>query len=279
MTFGGLKIRLMRSEHIDQLTIALRARPGRKRQLVGGTRVKALLEKVTRSVLDLAYERELMPKNPHKWFKKQRQERVDIDPFSIEEMLSCIEAVPTPQAKRYFTVAFGTGMSPSEQIALEWEHIDFKTRRIYVRQGFVKGRLTLLKNDNRYRDIEMFPHVEQALRDQWEATQGQGGWVFPNADGGPLHLDNLRNRVWNPALALAGLRPRNPYQTRHSYASQLLSEGADPAWVAEMMGHANTRMIVLKYWKYIRNRAHPDGRGYLEALQQTRERVAGANRP
>jgi hypothetical protein len=28
----------------------------------------------------------------------------------------------------------------------------------------------------------MFPHVEQALREQWEATQGQ--YVFSNTDGG-----------------------------------------------------------------------------------------------
>jgi hypothetical protein len=46
----------------------------------------------------------------------------------------------------------------------------------------------------------MFPHVEQALREQWEATQGAGQYVFPNTDGGPLHLDNLRNRIWNPTL-------------------------------------------------------------------------------
>jgi len=154
-------------------------------------------------------------------------------------------------------------MSPSEQIALGWEHVDFKAKRIYIRQGFVKGRITLLKTEDRHRDIEMFPHVEQALREQWDAMQGHGRFVFSNADSGPLHSDNLRNRVWNPRLKRAwdpvrqrpGLRPRNPYQTRHSYASQLLNEGADPAWVAEMMGHSNTRMIVLKYWKFIRNRA------------------------
>lgn len=277
--FGEMKLRDIRPAHIDQLTNTIKTRLGRKKSEMSGTRLTVLLRKVTRSVLDLAYERELMPKNPHGWFKKQREEKIDIDPFSIEEMLAFLAALPEPRWQRYFAVAFGTGMRPSDQFALGWEHIDFKVKLIYVRQAFVKGRLALLKTEERNRDIEMFPHVEQALREQWEATQGQGQYVFSNTDGGPLHLDNLRNRVWNPTLERPGLRPRNPYQSRHSYPSQLLGEGADPAWVARMMGHSNTRMIVLKYRKYIRNRSQQDGRGYMGALRQASEGMLYDNRP
>jgi integrase len=103
--------------------------------------------------------------------------------------------------------------------------------------------------------------------------------VFSSGDGRPLPLDNLRNRVWNPTLERAGLRPRTPSQTRHNYASQLLSQGADLAWVARMMGRANTRMLVLRYWKFFRNRSQPDGGRYVEALRQARERTNRENRP
>jgi integrase len=125
----------------------------------------------------------------------------------------------------------------------------------------------------------MFPHAEQALREQREATQGRGPWVFPNTEGGPLHLDNLRNRVWNPRLARAGLRPRTPYQTRHTFASQLLSRGADIDWVARLMGHADTRMVIQRYWKYIRNRAQQDSYNYVAERRHAMEGIAGENRP
>jgi hypothetical protein len=39
--------------------------------------------KVTRSLLDLAYAREHMSKNPHDWFESQREEAPDIDPLSL----------------------------------------------------------------------------------------------------------------------------------------------------------------------------------------------------
>lgn len=112
--FGEMKLRDIRPAHIDQLTNTIKTRLGRKKSEMSGTRLTVLLRKVTRSVLDLAYERELMPKNPHGWFKKQREEKIDIDPFSIEEMLAFLAALPEPRWQRYFTVAFGTGMRPSE---------------------------------------------------------------------------------------------------------------------------------------------------------------------
>jgi integrase len=249
------------------LTNTLKIRAGRKKSQIGGTRLTVLLQKVTRSVLDLAYERELMVKNPHSWFKSQRQEKVDVDPLSVAEMMAFLKATPTPESRRYFIVAFGTGLGPSEQFALGWEHIDFEDKLILVRRGFVKGRLTMLKNDHRRREIDMFPHVEQALCEQWESTQGQGRYVFSNSEGGPLHLDNLRNRVWNPTLKRAGPRPRTPYNTRHTFASQLLSRGADIARVARLMGHANTKMVITRYWKWIRNRSQQDGREYVANIQ------------
>jgi len=39
------------------------------------------------------------------------------------------------------------------------------------------------------------------------------------------------------------LRYRNLYQTRHTYASILLTAGEDPMWVAQQMGHKDWGMI------------------------------------
>ena len=121
----------------------------------------------------------------------------------------------------------------------------------------------------RDRDIDMLPTVEEALQ-----GQPQGGYVFPNADGGPLDLTNIRVRVWFPTLKHAGLRVRNLYQTRHTFASLMLQAGEDPAWIARMMGHTTTKMLFERYGRFITYRTRQDGSAYLEAMRRARE-----NRP
>ncbi len=49
----------------------------------------------------------------------------------------------------------------------------------------------------------------------------------------------------------AGVRYRNPYQTRHTYASMLLSNGENIMWVAKQLGHVNVEMVIRTYGKWI----------------------------
>ena len=49
----------------------------------------------------------------------------------------------------------------------------------------------------------------------------------------------------------ANVRYRNPYQTRHTYASMMLSAGEHPMWVARQMGHAAWTMIARVYGKWM----------------------------
>jgi integrase len=276
---GKIKLRELRPEHADELTNTLRQLRGRKDATMSPTRMNMILFNVMRSMLDLAYEREYLSKNPHSWFVRQREWEPDIDPLSFEEMLAFLDVLPEPRWVHYFTVAFGTGLRPSEQFALGWQHIDFKAKLLYIRQGFVKGRLMISKTKASKRDVDMLPHVEESLQAHRRAVEGKGQYVFSNTEGGPLHLDNLRNRVWNPTIELAGLRPRNPYQVRHSFASLMLSQGEDPAWVARMMGHSTTRMLYQRYSRFIRNRTRQDGGFYMKALRQAAKRVSDGNRP
>lgn len=48
---------------------------------------------------------------------------------------------------------------------------------------------------------------------------------------------------WQSVLRKAGVRYRNFYQTRHTYASLLLSAGENPMGMASQMGHADWGMI------------------------------------
>ena len=57
--------------------------------------------------------------------------------------------------------------------------------------------------------------------------------------------------TWLKALNEAQVRYRNPYQTRHTYASTMLSAGENIMWDADQMGHVDTQMVIKTYGKWI----------------------------
>jgi integrase len=57
--------------------------------------------------------------------------------------------------------------------------------------------------------------------------------------------------MWVPAMKKAGVRYRRPYQTRHTYASMMLSAGEHPMWVAKQMGHSDWTMIARVYGRWM----------------------------
>src|SRR5437899_591651 len=84
-------------------------------------------------------------------------------------------------------------------------------------------------------------------------------WIDPNRDGGALDMTNLRERVWKPALRRAGLRYRTMYQTRHTFATLMLSAGEDIGWVAKQLGHTSVEMVIRRYHRFIPNLTRRDG--------------------
>jgi integrase len=61
------------------------------------------------------------------------------------------------------------------------------------------------------------------------------------------------------------VRYRNPYQTRHTYASTLLQAGEVPQWE---MGHKDWTFTLRTYWRWIPDNA-PDAGNKAVALWST----------
>jgi integrase len=49
----------------------------------------------------------------------------------------------------------------------------------------------------------------------------------------------------------AGVRYRNPYQTRHTFATKHISQGVNLFWLAGQMGHKGPEMLFRNYGKYL----------------------------
>jgi integrase len=125
------------------------------------------------------------------------------------------------------------------------------------------------------REVVLFPHALDALQNQKAYTLLHSERVFHNPrTNKPWETDQqTRKTAWRPALIKANLRYRNPYQTRHTWASMLLSGGDNPWWVANQLGHETIEMIMRHYGKWIpassKKQGHQSGINWDETLNKT----------
>src|SRR5206468_8744171 len=85
-----------------------------------------------------------------------------------------------------------------------------------------------------------------------------------------LTLRTRRRRVGVPALAQAGLKRRDLYNPRHTFATHALVSGEDPGWVAKMLGHTTLTMLMTRYYRYVPNLVRRDGMLFDQQLAQRR---------
>ncbi|MCL2526186.1 MAG: site-specific tyrosine recombinase XerD [Coriobacteriia bacterium] len=87
--------------------------------------------------------------------------------------------------------------------------------------------------------------------------------VFLSSRGNPLSADAIRRIVKKSALLAGITRPVSPHSFRHSFASDLLNNGADLRSVQELLGHANLSTTQIythlsaKRLQSIHEQAHP----------------------
>ena len=93
-------------------------------------RVNIIL-KVLRQSLDRAVSKGWLQENPARKVDLLREDKPEINPFSLAEVKAFIaEGLQDDEHRRYFRLAFFSGLRPGEQIGLQWDDIDWQRRMI-----------------------------------------------------------------------------------------------------------------------------------------------------
>lgn len=184
--------------------------------------------------------------------KKTSKSAWEVDPFDQDEIKAILTVAPD-QARNLFQFAFFTGLRTSELIALEWNDIDWLKGSVRVSRAVVLKQEKSTKTKAGVRDVLLLPPALEALKNQKVFTYLEGNRVFYNPRTNiPWETDaQIRKTSWTHILKKAGVRYRNPYQTRHTFASMMLSAGENLLWVANQMGHRDTEMIIKNYGRWI----------------------------
>jgi len=209
------------------------------------------------SLLSHAVEDGLLTVNPAlkpgKFLPKISKRR-SINPLTREEVATLLDTVKQRAPRYYplFLCAARTGLRMGELLALQWSDLDFHGRFLEVQRNYTHWKVTTPKSGESRR-VDMSKELAQTLKDlqterQLEAAANGWSevprWVFCNEQGGLLHPNNLRDRVFYRLLKAAGLRQVRFHELRHTFASLLLQQGESATYVKEQMGHSSIQITV-----------------------------------
>ncbi len=189
----------------------------------------------------------------------------DVAPFTIDEVNLFLSRVRA-DFRDYYQVRFFTGLRTGEIDGLQWKYVDFERRQILIRETLVEGRIETPKTPGSIREVQMSGPVLEAMKRQWEATGQLGKFVFCSRTGEHLDHRNMTQRIWYATLKLLQIKPRRPYQTRHTTATLWLASGENPEWIARQMGHSSTEMLFTVYSRYVPNLTRNDGSAFENLL-------------
>lgn len=189
----------------------------------------------------------------------------NVDPFTIAEVNLFLAHIRADY-RNYYTVRFFTGLRTGEIDGLQWKFIDFEKRFLLIRETLVEGRIESPKTAGSIREVHMSGPVLEAMRNQWEVTGNISKFVFCTRTGEALSHNNITKRIWYPTLKYLGIKPRRPYQTRHTTATLWLASGENPEWIARQMGHTSTEMLFTVYSRFVPNLTRRDGSAFENLL-------------
>lgn len=212
-----------------------------------------------------------------KFYKEASQFREEIDPFTADEVTKLLQTTKDHFSFDNYVLLltlFHCGLRAGEAAGLYWSDLDVKNKLLFVRRQFTRGKegkpktrkkravdvstvlLAELQALKKTRQTEYLAAGKNEIPEliflgpgQIEWSEGDQGKKIQvgRKDRNHVDMDNFRNRVFWKACDKAKIRRRRLHDTRHSFASLLLSNGEPLKYVSAQLGHSSIRMTADVY--------------------------------
>jgi len=211
-------------------------------------KTKNEVRSIMRSAFQELYIDEIIDGNPIDRIKRFKHIKKEPEPFNADEREKIL-AQMTGQVSNLYEFAFWTGLRTSELLALRKCDIDLKRKVIFVRKALVHGREKGTKTKSGERTHELHDKALSTLKAQLKLNMGHQERIFLNPKTSEPWRDDraIYHNCWQPALKKSGVKFRTQYNTRHTYASTMLTKNKPIAWVAKQLGHSDIGMTLSTY--------------------------------
>jgi tyrosine recombinase XerC len=216
-----------------------------------------------RSFFQFCIKKKWLEDNPAKAVATPKQEKHVPSFLSEDEMAQFLDLPQTTQPldlrdKAALELLYATGMRVSELAGLNLDDLNFSERLIRVRGKGKKERLVPF--GKKAEDCLTF-YIQS--RSQINKGDIEARALFLNYRGERLSSRSVE-RIVDKYIRLTALRRKiSPHSLRHSFASHLLSRGADLRVIQELLGHeslATTQKYThldLKHLLEVYKKSHP----------------------
>ncbi len=215
------------------------------------------LRTIFSEILKKAKDNDFVDRNP---FEKvpgiQKKNTAEVNPFTEKELNGIIQNT-NGYMKNFIKFMVATGMRPGEIIALKWSDIDFERKKINVERtrirSVIRGEIQNgeVKTASSERVVDLLILAEEALLRQKELTF-KYEYIFINQSKRPFYSHDIIGLNFRKILKKSEIKERPIYNLRHTFASQLISKGADITWVSKMLGHKDITITLKVYTKFIK---------------------------
>lgn len=219
------------------------------------------------TMLDAAVADGLIVANPARGATRPRVDVQPVVPYTSAEVDALRSAAPG-----WFGVALdlglGAGLRQSEASGLTLDRCDFLRRQITVDRQLVSPLAGAPsfgppKSKRSYRTVPLADAVVEALaRHVEEHGVNEAGLLLHAPDGAPVNRQRF-GWAWRRLRTTAGLPAGRFHDTRHTYASVLLSGGVSVVAAAEYLGHSPAEL--LRTYAHLMPEDHDRARATVQA--------------
>ena len=185
---------------------------------------------------------EVLKLNPARLVTSPRLEKKLPVTLSVDDVVRFIETPDTDTAlgkrdRAILELLYGTGMRVSECCGLNIDDIDFNHMSIRVRGKGRKERIVPFGSKAK-EALELYLGVRGELLAEADEEQREPLAIFLNYQGTRISTRSVGRMIDKYLKICADMRNISPHSLRHSFATHLLSAGADLRSIQELLGHA-----------------------------------------
>jgi len=214
---------------------------------------------IVNSSLKHAVRCEVINKNVATYAIKRKMRKFEIDPFSVEELKEFLAVTKDEEMYPLFVTSALTGLRRGEVIALRWDDVDLKNRKITVKKSIGyrfksedSNKRELILKDTKTESSRRTVPINSYLAEILEAVRkkqlekafklGRDSFnpndlVFIEKNGSFINPNKYSNE-FRRVIKEYGFRKIRLHDLRHAFGTILLQEGVSHKLIKDLLGHS-----------------------------------------